>query len=240
MVHSLFGKKAVIRNTTSLSVDHLLMKTPFGFNLDNEEEEDIMFLTILNIIKENVDPLTPMSSSRLLELAQIIEKRLPVESHVTTLYKQRTAALSKQQKANNTPLLVIRRIKLILTEARTLIREALVWNHPARNIRTNQTGKIITSSPSTNTNTSCASCGYSSHNNAACPYLKLAGTNFSSEKRWAQSSMGKAWKAAGFDQFQPNLPVPKGTVTTAPKPLNTSSSSSSSSSSMPRGYRIFF
>ena len=78
-----------------------------------------------------------------MHLAQLIKKRLPIESHVTVIYKERVALLSKQQKATETPKTVFYRLKIILTEARNAIRDAEVWAKPAYKLRTNHTGKLI-------------------------------------------------------------------------------------------------
>ena len=98
-------------------------------------------------MRENLDVMNPPTAAKMVLLARVVDKRFPVESHVTTVYKQRTDALSKQEKAQDTPRLVLRRLKQILTEAREDLRKALVWSIPSLKVRTGPTGKIITSLP---------------------------------------------------------------------------------------------
>ena len=109
-MYSLFGPRSVARQSVTSSLEQLLMNAPFEFDINNEEKEDTTILGIFNIMRENVDVMNPPTAAKMVLLARVVDKRFPVESHVTTVCKQRTDALSKQEKAQDTPRLVLRRL----------------------------------------------------------------------------------------------------------------------------------
>jgi hypothetical protein len=114
------------RNTGAASLEQRLMEAEFRFDLQKEDDEEAIIVNIFKIITD-YSLGEPLTDNKLVQLAHIIEKRLPVESHVTTVYKERIATLSKQQRAKETPKTVLYRIKQILTSSMTA-RINTSWN----------------------------------------------------------------------------------------------------------------
>jgi hypothetical protein len=54
----------------------------------------------------------------------------------------------------------------------------------------------------------CRSCGFSTHTLNDCPQLYYSDTNTDHTCDWVESTLGQAWKAAGFDTWQERFVLP--------------------------------
>jgi hypothetical protein len=226
LVHALFGPNAVTQQKQTVSLETQLRALEFGWDLGNECYDDSVSLSINNLIRDHTNVMEPFSNQRNRELVKLLTARLPVESHVTTTFRLRTEALSAEARLNETPKTFLRRLNLILGEARTAIKAATLWQTPSLRINTNAKGVIITKSsdktikwsdkaaPTSNntasgSQTSCNTCGEVSHLSPACPLTDTIGTNTNNKCPWAHSAYGKAWKDAGYSCFTHNVQIPK-------------------------------
>jgi hypothetical protein len=227
LVHALYGPSAVTRQSTAETLDNQLMATEFGYDLDDENYEDENFLILNNLVRDAQDALAPLSYQRLQQLSLVVSNRLAKELAITAIYKERMLLLSREQRHHDTPVEVCRRIKLILMEARTLIRETQKFFTPGKRVTLDHKGMIIqttkksgskvpekpksggTSGPNTKQeNVFCWRCGVMGHYASKCDLERDApGTN-SEECLWRNSTMGRAWKAAGYNCFTHNVPIP--------------------------------
>jgi hypothetical protein len=131
LVYSLFGPNS-INQTSTKSLDALVREARFGWDLNDECFEDAVFLKLHNLIRLHSEP--NMSSERSLALSVMISARLPLESEVTTAYKQALERLSPSEKLLDTPDRVCRRIKIALSTARSDIRKAFCLMRESRQI----------------------------------------------------------------------------------------------------------
>ena len=146
LIFGLFGPDEEEQKVQAAYLDNQLRHHEWGWNLHDPDEEDDIFVSILGLI--NSVELQP-SPDRLRTMAKILIRRLPIENHVTTVFKQRTALLSAEERLKEYPITVLLRLKLILHEARVAVRAAAPYTRCCREeccgltVRTNSTGKYI-------------------------------------------------------------------------------------------------
>jgi hypothetical protein len=236
LVYTLFGPESTaMQSINQKTVDVLLRETPFALDFTNETREDTTFGKINDILISERLSNGILSSERLCELSKIISSRLPVDSQIVTTYREAFSYLTDLERQEDTPQLVINRIKKIMNQARKEIRFANKWQSQGLSFLTDKKGYPIGNTPNrqlSNTTTEapkktlCNVCGIPNHTRDKCNQVNLPGTN-SSNLPWAASTAGKAWRLAGYAQFRRALPVPESLLSG----VSGSSSSSASASS---------
>jgi hypothetical protein len=234
LVYTLFGPESTAQQSIDQkTVDVALREAPFNLNFKDEMVEDLTFANMNNILVSEIQLHGELSYDRATELSKIISNRLPVDSQIVSAYKTAMALLTEYQRKHDTPQKVILRIKKIMTLARQEIRASSKWLTQGTEFSTDRKGNLqpqtakkgITPSAATTSKTTelCSVCGHYYHVAQYCRRAGKPGTN-ASKLLWADSVAGTAWKAAGFNAFQLNEPVPSCLIS--------SSSSSASSNNM--------
>jgi hypothetical protein len=239
LVYTLFGPESTAQQSIDQkTVDVALREAPFNLNFKDEMVEDLTFMNMNNILVAEVTQHGALSYDRATELSKIISNRLPIDSQIAAAYKTAMALLTEFQRKHDTPQNVIYRIKKIMTLARQEIRASSKWltqgfefstdKKGNLQFQTAKKGKTPSAAVTSKTAQHCTSCGFPGHPAKICRRAGKPGTN-SSNLPWVDSVAGIAWKAAGFDTFQSNAPVPSCLISSS----SSSASSLSTSTTLP-------
>ena len=217
LIFHLFGPEQASTTEQVVSLDSQLRAHDWGWLMSDPTVEDKIFCSILELVTR-VEPAA--STERLRELAKILISRLPLDCHQTTIFKQQTALLSPHCLLTETPRSVCLRLKNILYEARQIVHEAAVFMTPSDGaIKVNASGKLIPRGvakqvvkPAPKTLSQgrmdrCNTCRVFGHVTANCKQSHLPGCNRTTIP-WAQSHMGKAWKAIGLERVTEGINCP--------------------------------
>ena len=125
LVYTLFGPESTaMQSINPKTVDVLLRETPFALDFTNETIEDTTFGNINDILESEILSNGPLSAERKRELSLIMAYRLPMDSQILTAYREALSLLTDLERQEDTPQLVINRIKKIMNLARREIRLA--------------------------------------------------------------------------------------------------------------------
>ena len=239
LVYALFGPESTNQQQIDQkTIDVKIREAGFGLDFNNENVDDTSFGLFNDLLESEIALNGPLSSDRQCELSKIISSRLPDDSQIVAAYREAYNKLTPSQRQNDTPQLVINRIKRVMNTGRKEMRAANKWHNDGLKFFMDKKGYPVKvagqekAAPKPPSSTApkkgvCIVCGWSGHDKTRCNKVNLPGTN-SSDLPWHTSKTGMAWKLEGHYCYKTDVSVPDSVLNAE---TSTSSSSSSSSSS---------